>query len=680
MNGLSQPLSKTLNHLLSAPTAAAAAAHCESLLYHCSTTKCLSTTKQLHAHILRTRLLHHHHNSTHFLSLLTAAYALCSQTSHARKLFDELPFRTLHSYKTMIRMYAEDGAPRDALKLFAEMLHSGRHVPDGYTFPFVIRACGDLLLREIGAVVHGLTVLTGVVLNAFLGNSLLVMYMNCGDEEGARRVFDAMQEKTAVSWNIMIGGYFRNGSAKEALIHFRKMMEVGVSIDCATVLSVLPICGYLKDVKLGREVHSLAEEKGFWDLLPVRNAIVNMYVKCSSMEEARLVFDKMVGRDVVTWTTMVNGYILDGDISSALQLCRTMQFEGIKPNSITLASLISACSSLSDSKLGKCIHGWAIRQKLDSDANVETTLIDMYAKCNCFKLSLRVFVKTPKKRTVPWNAVLSGCLHNDLSGEAILLFKQMLSEDVKPNDATLKSLLPVYAIEADLQQAMSLHSYLVRSGFISRREVATGLVDVYSKCGKLDYGHEVFKEVPLKERDIVSWGVIIASYGVHGHGDIAISLFNQMVQSHIEPNEVIFTSVLHACSHGGLVDDGLSLFNYMKRHQPDDLRPYHYTCIVDLLGRAGRLEEAYDLIKDMPFKSTHTVWGALLGACVIHENVELGEVAAKWLFELEPHNTGNYVLLGNIYSALGRWKDAENVRRLMNEVGLKKRPAQSSIN
>ncbi|CAH9118046.1 unnamed protein product [Cuscuta epithymum] len=677
MNGPSQPLSRTLIHLLP-PSAPCTIAHYESLLYRCSTTKSLSTTKQVHAHILRIQLLHHH-DSTHFLSLLTASYALCSQTSLARKVFDELSFRTLLSYKSMIKMYTETGAPHDALKLFDEMLHSSQQMPDRYTFPFAIRACGDLLLREIGVVVHGLTVLTGVVLNAFLGNSLLVMYMKCGDKEGASRVFYAMQERTTVSWNIMIGGYFRNGSPKESLQVFRKMTEVGVGPDCATVLSLLPVCGYLKDVKVGREVHLLAEEKGFWELLPVRNATIDMYVKCGCMEEARLVFDKMLGRDVVTWTTMVNGYILNSEIGSALQVCLEMQFEGIKPNAITLASFLAACATLCDTKLGKCIHGWAIRQTLDSDANVETALIDMYAKCNSFKLSFNVFINTPKKRTVPWNAVLCACLHNDLSVEAILLFKQMLSEDVKPNNATLKSILPAYAIEADLQQAMSLHSYLLRSGFITRKEVSTGLVDIYSKCGKLDYGHDIFNEVPMKERDIVLWSVIIAGYGAHGHGDVAVSLFNEMVKSQVEPNEVTFTSVFHACSHGGLVDDGLSLFNYMKRYHPDDLRPYHYTCMVDLFGRAGRLEEAYDLIKNMPFRPTHAVWGALLGACVIHENVELGEVAAKWLFELEPHNTGNYVLLGNMYSALGRWKDAENVRHMMNEVGLRKRPAQSSI-
>lgn len=263
--------------------------------------------------------------------------------------------------------------------------------------------------------------------------------------------------------------------------------------------------------------------------------------------------------------------------------------------------------------------------------------------------------------------------------EAIELFREMLLEGVKPNDATFKSLLPAFAVQADTQQAMTLHSYLIRSGFILRTEIATGLVDIYCKCGNLKSGHQVFSGVLLEKRDIVLWSALIAGYGTHGHGEIALSLFYDMVQSGIRPNEVTFTSVLHACSHAGLVDDGLSLFNFISGSFPLCLRMNHYTCMVDLLGRAGRLEEAHELIKSMPFQPSHTVWGALLGACVIHENVELGEEAAKWLFELEPENTGNYVLMGNIYAALGRWKDAENVRHRMNEIGLLKSPAHSAI-
>jgi pentatricopeptide repeat protein len=219
----------------------------------------------------------------------------------------------------------------------------------------------------------------------------------------------------------------------------------------------------------------------------------------------------------------------------------------------------------------------------------------------------------------------------------------------------------------------------MRSGFVSNIQVATSLIDIYSKCGSLESAHKIFNTIPVDVQDIFVWSIIIAGYGMHGHGETAVLLFKQMVQSGVKPNDVTFTSVLQSCSHAGLVDDGLYLFKFMlKDHQtiPND---DHYTCMVDLLGRAGRMDEAYDLIKTMPFMPGHAVWGALLGACVMHENVELGEVAAKWLFELEPDNTGNYVLLAKLYAALGRWEDAENVRQRMDDIGLRKAPAHSMI-
>ncbi|KAK2997871.1 hypothetical protein RJ639_025068 [Escallonia herrerae] len=568
MNGTSQALLK-LNHLLSTSgattttnTAAATAAQCESLLHRYAAIKSLTNTKKLHAHIVISGLLSSN-KSTYLLSLLTSTYAFCGHLPYARQLFDELPHITLRSCKTMLQMYTKNGLSSTALQLFVEMLASGHPIPDKHTYPFVIKACGDLLLLKLGASLHCLTVTNGFVSDTFVGNSLLAMYMNCGDKEASERVFSTMLERTVVSWNTMISGYYKNGSASEALLILKKMVEEGVEADCATY--------------------------------------------------------------------------------------------------------------------GKCLHGWATRQKLESDVNVETALIDMYANCKSMTLSFRVFRRTSKKRTVPWNAILSGCITNGLAREAIVLYKEMLREAVDPNDATLNSLLPAYSILADLQQAMNVHSYLVKTGFLSRVEVMTGLLDIYSKSGRLDYAHKIFDGISLKYKDIFVWSVIIAGYGMHGHGETALSLFSQMVQSGVEPNEVTFTSVLHACSHAGLVDEGLSLFKYMLKSHRALAHAEHYTCMVDLLGRADRLEEAYELIEQMPFRPNHAVWGALLGACVIHENVELGEVAARWLFEIEPNNTGNYVLMAKIYAAVGRWKEAENVRHMMNAVGLRKAPAHSSV-
>lgn len=591
-----------------------------------------------------------------------------------------MPDPTLLAYNSMIRVCTLNGSSREAIELFVEMHNrSGYPWPDKFTYPFVVKACRDLKLLRLGVLVHGLAVKGGVKLETFLGNCLLAMYMNCGEKEVARGVFDAMTEQSVVTWNTMISGYYQNGCAEEALKVFDEMVGLGVEPDSATLVSVLPACGHLKDLKCGMEILELVKESGLGSSLSVSNALVDMFAKCGCMSEAQLVFDGMDKRDVVTWTTLINGYTWNGDGKRALMLCPLMVLEGVRPNAVTVASLLSTCADLCFLKQGRCLHGWALRQKLESDVSVETALIDMYAKCSCIRGSFQVFAKTSRKRTVPWNAVLSGCIHNGLATEAIGCFKKMLLESVAPNSATLSSLLPAYAKLADLQQAMNIHGYLIRSGFLSKVEVSTALLDIYSKCGSLCFAHEIFNEIPRKDKDIFCWSAIIASYGMHGNGEIAVSLFNQMVQLGVVPNEVTFTSVLHACSHGGLVDEGLDLFNFMVGVHQMKPRSHHYTCMVDLLGRAGRLEEAYQLIRTMPFEPSNAVWGALLGACVIHENVELGELASEWLFKLEPENTGNYVLMAKLYAAAGRWKDAEKTRNMLDGIGIRKNPAHSLI-
>lgn len=647
---------------------------CESLLKQYGATKSLTKTNQLYGLIITSGLL-----TTHLRNKVAAAYAICGHIPRARQLFDELPKRSPFLYNAMIRMYVVSGRYYDALNVFAGMFESGESVPDNYTYTSVVKACGELFLLGFGVGVHGRILIAGLEEDSFVQNSLLAMYMNCGKVDAAEKVFDRMVEKTIVSWNSMISGYFKNGCAKKAFMVFNQMEELGVEMDSVTMVAMLPVCGCLKDLGVGRKIHALVVEKGFGKNLVVRNALVDMFSKCGSMGEARFVFNKMVKRDVVSWTSIINGYIFNGDVRNAMLLFRLMLFDGITPNSVTISSLLSACGSTKNLKDGMCFHGWALRQKLEFDVLVETSLIDMYAKCDRIDLSFQVFMKTSKKRTAPWNALLSGCIRNGRARKAVKIFKQMLADEVKPDYVSLNSLLPAYAILADMQQALNMHCYLIRSGFLSAVEVATSLILLYSRCGNLDYAYKIFSEVPEKNKEVYLWNVIIGGYGMHGHGKTAVLLFRQMVKAGIEPNEVTFTSTLHACSHAGLVDDGLDLLKFLLENRPAIPNVDHYTCIVDLLGRSGRLEEAYDIICRMPFKPTHAVWGALLGACVLHENVELGEVAAKWLFELEPENTGNYVLLSNIYAAVGRWRDAENVREMVNEIGLRKMPAHSLI-
>ncbi|KAF6171717.1 hypothetical protein GIB67_007238 [Kingdonia uniflora] len=605
----------------------------------------------------------------------------CRNPTLGRKLFDEMPNRNTSLYNAMIRCYISNGEPWEGIGVFVEMVRLGLHRPDNYTYPFVLKACHDLSMIKMGTLVHCRVLTNGFDLDIYVSNSLMSMYISCGEKEAARRVFDRMGSKDVVSWNTMISGYFRNACAEEALMLFDQMMNVDedVGLDGTTMVSVLPACAQLKDFRRGRLVHELAKRNGISTHTTVRNSLVDMYMKCGCLREARLVFNETRGRDVVMWTAMIGGYVLNSDASSALALFPSMQLDGVRPNSVTMAALVSACISLSELRHGKCIHGWVIRCSLQSDVIVETALIDLYAKCGCLDYSFRVFEKSSRTRMVPWNAMISGYVHNGLKAEAIKHFKQMRVEEVEVSAATLISLLPAYADLADIQQAMNIHCYAIRSGFLLKIEITTSLIDIYSKCGTLDYAHKLFDEIPGNDKDIISWSAIIAAYGMHGHGEAATLLFDKMMKSGVVPNEVTFTSVLHGCSHAGLVNQGFRFFKSMVEDHHMRPRIDHYTCVIDLLGRAGRLREAYRFISTMPFEPNHAVWGALLGACVIHENVELGEFAAKRLFELEPANIGNYVLMSKIYASVGRWEDAKNIRNITTEMGLRKSPGHSLI-
>lgn len=653
-------------------------ARCAALLQTWARTRALAKGELLHARLITSGLLSSAPSGGRrrrlLLPKLASMYALCGEALPARRLFDDIlpERRTPFLFNTLIRAYLQERFPLDALHLFRRMTTAGCR-PDKFTFTFALKACADLSRARGGDQLHCAALAAGLASDGYVQNSLIAMYMSCGEAEEAEKVFEGMRERTIVSWNTMIAGLLQNGRAAEAAALYDRMTGAGVDPDCATVVSVLPACAALRDLERGRRVHLHAKQKGFLDHAAVKNSLIDMYAKGGSLAEARQVFDEgSCSKDVVSWTAMIGGYALQERSREALALSRDMLLSGTRPNAVTMVSLLSACTRPSFLRHGKTFHGSCLRLALVAELAVETALIDMYGKCGGARLSSSVF-STGSRRTATWNAMMSSFSQNNLPREAVELFRLMMrSEASRADSATIVSLLPAYSLLADLRQAGNIHGHLIRAGFDRRREVATGLIDLYAKAGNLEAAQELFNGIPAK--DTVAWSAIIAGYGTHGRARDAAALFERMLEAGAEPNEVTFTSLLYSCSHAGMVDEGLSLFNRALCSGTGGVGPRaeHYAGAVDLLGRAGRLQEARGLIAAMPCSANHAVWGALLGACVIHGDVHLGEEAAGHLFELEPENTGNYVLLGNIYSAAGRWEDAEKVRRVVRERGLKK--------
>eukprot|EP01018_Ginkgo_biloba_P020609 Gb_26571 [translate_table: standard] len=508
--------------------------------------------------------------------------------------------------------------------------------------------------------------------NIFLLAKLVSMYAMCGSMDHARLLFDKIYKRNVFLWNVMIRGYAWNGPYEEALTLYYQMQQAGVQPDKFTFPFLLKACASLSALQTGKEIHNQIVRIGLESDVYVGVALTHMYCKCENSENARLVFDKMSRRDVVLWSAMIGGYAQSGHAIEALDLFHEMQQSDIKPNPVTIVGVLQACTQLRALQQGKWVHDYVIRSGFESNVFVGNSLVAMYAKCGSIEIAQQAFDKMPKRDVVSWNAMIGGYEQNGYAIEALRLFKQMQLAGVTPTPVTMLSALQACTYLGALQQGKWIHDYIIQNGFESDVSVGNSLVTMYAKCGSIEIAREVFDN--MSKRNVITWSAMIAGYGMNGRGQDALALFNQMQQTGMKPNHITFVSVLSACSHAGLVDEGWQYFDCMSRDYSITPIVEHYACMVDLLGRAGQLDEAQDFVKRMPLEPAASVWGALLGACRVHCNIEVGQFVAEHLFDLEPENAGYYILLSNIYAAAGRWDDSAKVRTLMKDRGVKKPP------
>eukprot|EP01018_Ginkgo_biloba_P030428 Gb_08964 [translate_table: standard] len=470
---------------------------------------------------------------------------------------------------------------------------------------------------------------------------------------------------------------YKDSRLKEAMAILRGINKQSIAVDLDTYAHLLQACANVKFLPEGKQLHAHILISGFQNNVFLGTKLVIMYASCGSFVDARLIFEKVSIRNIFSWNAMIRGYVMHGFSDEALTFYYQMQRAGMKPDKFTFTFVLKACADLAALQQGKNIHDDIIRSGFELDVFVGSALIDMYAKCGTIDVSHVVFDKMSQRDVVLWTSLIAGYAQNGLANEALKLFRQMQLADVKPNPVTIASILPLCSYPAALQQGKEIHDYIIRNGFESNVFVGSALIDMYTKCGSIEFARQVFGKMP--QRNVVSWNAMIVGYGIHGLGEDALATFDHMQHVGMKPNNITFTGVLSACSHAGLVDEGWKYFHRMN--QDYCIRPSmeHYACMVDLLGRAGRLDEAENFVKNMPVEPSAVVWGALLGACRIHCNLELAERVAVRLFELEPENAGNYILLSNIYAESGRWDGVAKVRTMMKDTGVKKRQGCSWI-
>ncbi|KAL6011461.1 hypothetical protein ACLOJK_001909 [Asimina triloba] len=564
--------------------------------------------------------------------------------------------------------------------------------PDKFTFPFVLRACGNALAVGEGEQIHCRIMKSPHQLDVFVGCFIIFMYAKCRriddaraafdfaphknvffwnmvidgyvkieNVEVARQLFDRMPHRDLFSWNIMIDGYVKCGCVDDARCLFDQMPVRDV-VSWNSMISGYARCG---DVRVAREL---------FDEMPLRDAvtwttIIDAYTKQGDMSIAHCLFEKMPRKTLVTWNSMIHGYAKCGDIRAALLLFELMPQKSLTSWNIMLDAYVKcgrtedACE-LFDKMQFRDIFSWNI-------------MIDGFVRVGWMSNALEFFDSMPYRDVVTWNAIIAGYKQNGYAKQAIDLFHRMLIVGEKPYSSTLAIVLSAIAELGIFAQGRWIHTYIDKNKIPLDGILGVALIDMYSKCGHVDIALHVFNILTGKTKD--HWNSMISGFAINGCGYKALHLFEDMQSLHIEPDEITFIGVLSACSHAGLVDDGCRCFELMRFKYRIAPRIQHYGCMVDLLSRAGRLEDAKQLVVDMPMRPNDIIWRALLGASRNHCNIDIAEQAAEHLVALDPHDRSSYVLLANIYGATEQWESMTELREMMKKRRIVKMPGCSSV-
>ncbi|WOL05154.1 hypothetical protein Cni_G13880 [Canna indica] len=564
-----------------------------------------------------------------------------------------------------------------------------------------------LTLRHLKQI-HAQMVLTGLIHDALAASRLIASCANLSHLHHATAVLVSLQNANTFCWNVAIRAYSGHGDPRTSVLLYKSMLRTHARPDNYTYPVLFKACGKMLDLRLGTVVFSHASRLGFDMDVFVINSLIHMFATSGGLGDARDLFDQSFVRDLVTWNTLVNAYVQSGRPREALELLREMELGKIMPDEVTMIGAVSCCAQLEDLDLGRKFHHSIEQLGIKRTVPLTNALMDMYSKCGSLdparalfdslekksmvswttmivgyskfgylNVARKLFDEMPEKDVIPWNALINGYVQCEQGRDAIALFHEMQASNVKPDEITMVAILCACSQLGASEIGIWIHRYIEKHDLCVNVAVGTALVDMYVKCGNIDKSLQVFKEIP--ERNALTWTAIICGLASHGHATDALNHFFLMTNSGLPPDDITFIGVLSACCHAGLVDEGRLFFTQMTSKYNILPKLKHYSCMVDLLGRAGLLHEAEELVISMPIKPDEVVWGALFFACRIHGNVSMGERAASQLIELNPHDSGIYVLLANMYVESNMRDKANQVRKLMRDIGIEKTPGSSSI-
>ncbi|KAL5571547.1 hypothetical protein UlMin_021144 [Ulmus minor] len=561
--------------------------------------------------------------------------------------------------------------------------------------------------------IHARMITTGLFKNNSLTTKIVLTFISSPRPslvEFARSVFFShhafrtRQKSDPFLWNAVIKSYSHGRDPKQALVLLYLMLENGVCVDKFTFSLILKACGRMGMVKEGLQVHGLLKKLEIGSDLYLQNSLIGWYMRCGFIEFAEQVFDRMPKWDSVSYNSMIDGYVKCGMIELASELFGSMPDE--EKNLITWNSMISGYAQSKNGlkfawelfekmperdlvswntmingcvKSGKLEEACGLFDRMPKGDVVSwCNMIDGFSKLGSIDVARNLFDEMPERNVVACNAMMAGYVRNNNPIEALEIFQNMRNGgDVLPDDATLLIAISAVAQLGQIERGAAMHCYLEEKGFSLGGKLGVALIDMYAKCGSLEKAKMVFEL--MEERRVDHWNAMINGFAIHGMGEFAFDLLMEMERLSVKPDDITFIGVLNACGHAGLVKEGLMCFELMRIVHKLEPRMQHYGCIVDILGRAGQVEEARRFIEEMPIEPNDVVWRTLLSACENHKKFDIGEPIAKNLITQESGNPSFYVLLSNMYAGLGMWDDVRKVRMMMRERNLNKLPGCSRI-
>ncbi|XP_068666709.1 putative pentatricopeptide repeat-containing protein At5g13230, mitochondrial [Aristolochia californica] len=641
------------------------------LFHDCIINKDVTRGRGLHCHVTKNGSF-----DIFVWNTLLNLYVKLDLASDASCLFDEIPEHNIVSFVTLIQGYALWEKYDDAGKLFLR-LHREGHKLNAFVFTTILKFLVDLELPELNQCLHACVYKTGYDVDPFVGAALIDTYSMAARVSEARKVFDKILEKDLVSWTGMVACYAENDYWEDALALFSQMRKLGFQPNNYTFSSLLKSCTGLELLQLGKSVHGFITKCHYESDNYVAGGLLDMYAKCGDIEDSRQVFEAITHRNVILWSFMISRYAQCDQSEEAVRLFHQMQQASVVPNDYSFSSVLQAIANAKNLEWGRQAHAHLVKVGFDSDIYVANALIDVYAKCGKLDESIQLFFELDKKNEVTWNTLIVGYVQLGYWEEAMRSFCDMLDAQVPASQVTYSAILRACASSAVLEQGTLIHSLVSKTVFCNDTTVCNALIDMYAKCGAIKDARKVFDT--MEELDLVSWNAIISAYALHGLGEDTLKLFTKMQELRVKPNHVTFVGVLSACSHMGLVNQGRLYFNSLIRDYGIEPCMEHYTCMVRLLGRAGHIDEAMKFIEEIPDEPSIMAWRALLGACVVYNNIELGKIAGQRVLEMDPQDGTTSVLLSNMYAAAGRWDDVATIRKSMRMNGLKKEPGLSWI-